>query len=159
MNNALMFSSKSNEWATPQETFDRLNAEFLFDLDLAATAENAKVPSFYTKEMDSLQISWSGDTMRKDGPACGWLNPPYSRGLQAQFIAKAAEERRKGFLTVMLLPARTDTKAFHEHIWFDRDGYSGPREGVEIRFLRGRLKFGGSKNSAPFPSMVVVFRP
>jgi len=89
--------------------------------------------------------------------ACGWLNPPYSRGLCAKFIAKAAEERRQGFLTVMLLPARTDTKAFHAHIYDASTGQ--PRPGVEIRFLPGRLKFGGSTNSAPFPSMIVVFRP
>ena len=157
MKNALMFSSKSDEWATPQDLFDELNAIFLFDVDLASTAENAKVPSFYTKEMDSLSISWSGDTARKDGPACGWLNPPYSRGLCAKFIVKAAEERRQGFLTVMLLPARTDTKAFHMHIYNAMTGQ--PRPGVEIRFLPGRLKFGGSANSAPFPSMIVVFRP
>ena len=157
MKNDLMFSSKSDEWATPQDLFGALNATFLFDVDLAATAENAKVPIFYTKEMDSLSISWSGDTTRKDGPACGWLNPPYSRGLCAKFIAKAAEERCQGFLTVMLLPARTDTKAFHAHIY---DAMTGqPRPGVEIRFLPGRLKFGGSTNSAPFPSMIVVFRP
>lgn len=157
MNNALMFSSKSDEWSTPQDLFDELNATFLFDVDLAATAENAKVPIFYTKEMDSLSISWSGDTTRKDGPACGWLNSPYSRGLCGKFIAKAAEERRKGFLTVMLLPARTDTKVFHAHI-YDASKWQA-REGVEIRFLPGRLKFGGCKDAAPFPSMLVVFRP
>jgi site-specific DNA-methyltransferase (adenine-specific) len=95
--------------------------------------------------------------MRKDGPPCGWLNPPYSRGLCGQFIAKAAEERSKGFLTVMLLPARTDTKAFHAHI-YDSSKWQA-RECVEIRLLPGRLKFGGCKDSAPFPSMVVVFRP
>ena len=157
MKNDVMFSSKSDEWATPQDVFNQLNAEFRFDVDLAATAENAKVPSFYTEEMDSLSISWSCDTMRRDGPECGWLNPPYSRGLCAKFIAKAAEERRQGFMTVMLLPARTDTKAFHMHI-YDASTWQ-PRPGVEIRFLPGRLKFGGSVNSAPFPSMIVVFRP
>ena len=157
MNHALMFSSNSDEWSTPQDTFDRLNSEFLFDVDLAATAENAKVPIFYTKEMDSLSISWSADTMRKDGPACGWLNPPYSRGLCARLIAKAATEREYGFLTVMLLPARTDTKAFHAHIYNSKKWQA--REGVEIRLLPGRLRFGGAKAGAPFPSMVVVFRP
>ena len=107
MNNALMFSSKSDEWSTPQDTFDRLNSEFLFDVDLAATAENAKVPSFYTKEMDSLSISWSGDTMRKDGPACGWLNPPYSSPQQwiEKFLAHG-----DGVALVQVSKAR----------WFDR---------------------------------------
>lgn len=153
MNNKLMFSSKSDEWATPQDTFDKLHAEFDFQLDLAASSDNAKCKRFFTKETDALSRDWFGFADR------GWCNPPYSRGLCAKFIAKAAAERLKGFLTVMLLPARTDTKAFHEHIWFDRDGDSGPREGVEIRFLPGRLKFGGAKHGAPFPSMVVVFWP
>jgi len=156
MKNALMFSSKSDEWSTPQDIFDQLNAEFRFNIDLAATAENAKVPNFYTKEMDALSISWSGDTILDNLP-CGWLNPPYSRGLCARFIAKAAKERRQGFMTVMLLPARTDTKAFHAHI-YDASTWQS-REGIDIRFLPGRLKFGGSKDSAPFPSMVVVFEP
>lgn len=154
MNNALMFSSKSDEWSTPQDFFDRLDSEFNFQIDLAATAENTKCPAFYTKEQNALTSDW----YRSDQFATrGWLNPPYSRGLCAKFIAKAADERRKGFLTVMLLPARTDTKAFHDFI-YDNTTWSA-REGVEIRLLRGRLKFGGCKASAPFPSMVVVFRP
>ena len=152
MNNALMFSSKSDEWSTPQGTFDALNVEFSFDIDLAATAENSKCGHwFYDAEDDSLTKAWSRGHKR------GWLNPPYSRQLCGKFIAKAADERAKGFLTVMLLPARTDTKAFHAHIW-DAEKHQ-PREGVEVRFLKGRLKFGGCKDAAPFPSMVVVFRP
>jgi site-specific DNA-methyltransferase (adenine-specific) len=151
MNNALMFSSKSDEWSTPQATFDALHAEFDFQIDLAASAENAKCSGFYSKDMDSLAQAWHVVAAR------GWLNPPYSRGLCGKFIAKAAEERRKGFLTVMLLPARTDTKAFHAHI-YDAALWQ-PRIGVEIRFLPGRLKFGGCKDAVPFPSMVVVFRP
>jgi len=151
MNNALMFSSKSDEWATPQDTFDALHAEFDFQIDLAASFENAKLPFWFTKEWNALELEWFPAFTR------GWLNPPYSRGLCAKFIAKAADERRKRFLTVMLLPARTDTKAFHEHIY--NAATWQPREGVEIRLLKGRLKFGGCKDSAPFPSMVVVFRP
>lgn len=151
MNNALMFSSKSDEWATPQETFDALDLEFCFEIDLAATPDNTKCGMWFTKEMDALSRDWAAHADR------GWLNPPYSRGLCAKFIAKAAAERRKGFLTVMLLPARTDTKAFHAHI-YDAETWQA-REGVEIRFLPGRLKFGGCKDAAPFPSMVVIFRP
>ena len=151
MNTGLMFSSKSDEWSTPQELFDALHAEFDFRIDLAATAENAKCSAFFTKEHDALSMPWHAAFR------CGWLNPPYSRGLCGKFIAKAAEERTKGFLTVMLLPARTDTKAFHAYIW-DTDKHQ-PREGVEVRFLKGRLKFSGCKDPAPFPSMVVVFRP
>lgn len=146
-----MFSSTSDEWATPQNLFDQLNAEFDFEIDLAATAENTKCSSFYSLQLDSLSQHWGSRFDR------GWLNPPYSRGLCGHFIEKAARQRRMGFLTVMLLPSRTDTKAFHTHI-YDAQMWQ-PREGVEIRFLPGRLKFGGSKNSAPFPSMIVIFRP
>lgn len=159
MNTALMFSSKSDEWSTPQDTFDALHAEFGFEVDLAATAENAKVADYFDMEADALSMSWSRAFPREYPPfrGVGFCNPPYSRGLQGKFIAKAAAERRNGFTTVMLIPARTDTKAFHEHIW-DREHHR-PRQGIEVRFLKGRLKFGGCKDSAPFPSMVVIFRP
>jgi phage N-6-adenine-methyltransferase len=170
MNNDLMFSSKSAEWETPQDLFDILNLEFDFDIDLAASATNAKVQRFYTKEDDALTKDWHAVAKR------GWLNPPYTRGLCAKFIAKAADERAKGFLTVMLLPSRTDTKAFHSHIYDYKDKrafvhltdvaktLSGTRQGharpgVEIRFLPGRLKFVGAPDAAPFPSMLVIFRP
>lgn len=152
MNNRLMFSSASDEWSTPQDLFDRLNAEFNFDIDLAATDANAKCEAWITKEQDALG---DGRDWTDFGMTVGWCNPPYSRA--AQFITKAAAERLQGFLTVMLLPARTDTKAFHQHI-YDATTWQA-RPGVEIRFLPGRLKFGGSANSAPFASMIVVFRP
>ena len=151
MNNTVMFSSTSDEWATPQNLFDQLNAEFDFEIDLAATAENTKCSSFYSLQLDSLSQHWGSRFDR------GWLNPPYSRGVCRHFIEKAARQRRMGFLTVMLLPSRTDTKAFHTHI-YDAKMWQ-PREGVEIRFLPGRLKFGNAKNGAPFPSMIVIFRP
>jgi phage N-6-adenine-methyltransferase len=151
MNNALMFSSKSDEWNTPFDFFVKLDEEFHFDLDLAAAHDNALCRGYFTKEEDSLTKDWN-----RCG-SIGWLNPPYSRGLCAKFIAKAAAERMKGFATVMLLPARTDTKAFHAHI-YDAATWSA-RPGVEIRLLPGRLKFGGAKDAAPFPSMIVVFRP
>lgn len=151
MNHDVMFSSKSDEWGTPQDTFDKLHAEFDFQIDLAATAENSKCDSFHSIRTDSLSQDWGAVFDR------GWLNPPYSRGVCARFIAKAAAERLQGFLTVMLLPARTDTKAFHTHV-YDSETWQ-TREGVEIRLLPGRLKFGGSTNAAPFPSMIIVFRP
>ena len=151
MNNAVIFSSASDEWATPQNLFDQLNAEFDFEIDLAATAENTKCASFYSLQLDSLSQHW-GSRFRR-----GWLNPPYSRGLCGHFIEKAARQRRMGFLTVMLLPARTDTKAFHAHI-YDIDTWQ-PRNGIEIRLLAGRLRFSNSKTPAPFPSMIVIFRP
>lgn len=150
----VLFSSKSDEWETPQDTFDKLHSEFDFQIDLAASSFNAKLPQYYHSGVDALALEWADEFGSRRR---GWLNPPYSRGLCGKFIAKAAEERRRGFLTVMLLPARTDTKAFHAHI-YDAEKWQA-REGVEIRFLPGRLKFGGCKAAAPFPSMIVVFRP
>lgn len=148
MNRAVLFSSAKDEWATPQAFFDMLDAEFSFTIDVAATAENSKCVVFTS---DGLNGAWSGGW-----GSIAWCNPPYSRGLQKKFIAKAAAERLNGVTTVMLLPARTDTKAFHDHI-YDVSRWQA-REGVEIRFIKGRLKFGGAANSAPFPSMVVIFR-
>ena len=156
MNNALMFSSATDEWSTPQDFYNALHGEFQFTLDVAASHENAKCYEYFTASDDALSRNWHLWGLERGEPRC-WMNPPYSRGLQGKFIAKAAEERRKGVLTVALLPARTDTKAFHAHI-YDASKWA-PREGIEIRLLPGRLKFGGAANSAPFPSMIVVFRP
>ena len=147
----VMFSSLSDEWETPQHIFDDLHKEFDFTYDLAATRDNAKCKNYFTTADDALVQDWAAVGRR------GWLNPPYSRRLCKQFIEKAAEERLRGFLTVALLPARTDTKMFHQYI-YDKDIWQ-PREGIDIRLLAGRLKFSGSENSAPFPSMVVVFKP
>lgn len=146
---AVHFSSARDDWETPPEIFDPLNAEFGFTLDVAANSENAKHwfhlgPGGWCS--DALATGWDG--------VC-WCNPPYSRGLQGNFIAKAATERLRGVTTVMLIPARTDTKAFHAYIW-DADKHQ-PRKGVEVRFLKGRIKFVGAKHGAPFPSMVVIF--
>ena len=162
MNNALMFSSATDEWETPQAFFDALDAEFHFTLDVAASAVNRKCYLYYGPDhlepqyRDGLANDW---WMGRPGEVA-WCNPPYSRGLQGKFIAKAAHEARKGagglLTVVMLLPARTDTKAFHVHIYDARTWQ--PRTGIEIRLILGRLKFGGGANSAPFPSMVVIFR-
>ena len=159
MNRAVLFSSAEDEWETPQAFFDELNTEFKFGVDLAASDNNTKVAgNYYTAEDSALNANWYAAFPSHLGyRSVGWCNPPYSRGLQKKFIAKAALERRRGFTTVMLLPARTDTKAFHEHIYDALEWQA--REGVEIRFIKGRLKFGGAVNGAPFPSMVVVFRP
>lgn len=134
MNTEVMFSSASDEWAIPMEFFRVLDAEFHFTLDVCATAENAKCRNFFTVDDDALAQSWNG--------VC-WCNPPYGRQIGV-WVKKAAESDAT---VVMLLPARTDTKWFHEYIYGK----------AEIRFVRGRLKFGGSKNSAPFPSMIVIF--
>ena len=135
-----MFSSKSDLWATPQEFFDELNAEFNFTLDPCATPENAKCKKYYTKVEDGLKQDWSGEIV--------FCNPPYGREI-GKWVKKCYEEAQKpDTIVVMLIPARTDTSYFHDYIY---------KKAKEIRFIRGRLKFGNSKNSAPFPSMVVVF--
>lgn len=139
MNTQVMFSSATDMWATPQDFFDNLNNEFRFEIDVCATAENAKCKTFYTKEQNGLEMPWNG--------VC-WCNPPYGREI-GKWVERAYTSSVGGATVVMLLPARTDTKWFHEYIYGK----------AEIRFIKGRLKFGNSKNSAPFPSMVAVFRP
>lgn len=141
MNNDLMFSSKTCEWATPQDFFDRLNAEFKFTLDPCASAENHKCDKYYTKAEDGLIQDWSGETV--------FCNPPYGREI-GRWVCKCFREVFDGKCpcAVMLLPARTDTRWFHDYIY----------NKAEIRFIPGRLKFNSQKNSAPFPSMVVVFQ-
>lgn len=136
MNTELMFSSKSDNWETPIEIFNELNKEFQFTLDVCADENNKKCDRYFTKEIDGLKQSWEGQRV--------WCNPPYGREV-GKWVKKCSEE---GNVCVMLIPARTDTKWFHEYIYGK----------AEIRFLKGRLKFGGCKNAAPFPSMVVVFR-
>ena len=158
MNTAVMFSRQSDEWSTPQELFDALDEEFRFLCDAAASDENHKALFWFTASDDALSFSWSDRfkvILGIEWPPTFWLNCPYSKC--RQFVAKAAEEAAKGCTVVMLLPARTDTGYFHQFIW-DAEQHR-PRPGVEVRFLKGRLKFGNSQNSAPFPSMVVVFRP
>lgn len=140
MNTDVMFSSKTDLWETPQDLFDKLNAEFHFDLDVCALPENAKCTMYYTPDMDGLKQPWKGTV---------WCNPPYGRQI-GQWVRRAFFAAVGGSTVVMLLPARTDTRWFHDYIY--------GRETVEIRFLKGRLKFGNAKNSAPFPSMVVIFR-
>lgn len=140
MNKDLMFSSKTDIWETPKDLFDTLNKEFNFTLDVCALPENAKCEKYYTPENNGLSQNWDGII---------WCNPPYGRQI-GSWVRRALFASVAGNTVVMLLPARTDTRWFHEYIY--------GRKNVEIRFIRGRLKFGGSKNSAPFPSMVVIFR-
>lgn len=135
-----MFSSNSNEWATPQEFFDELNKEFNFNLDPCADESNHKCDKYFTEKQDGLLQDWGGNIV--------FCNPPYGKVI-GDWVKKAFEEAQKPNTTVvMLIPARTDTKYFHEYIYKKH----------EIRFIKGRLKFGDSKNSAPFPSMVVVMK-
>jgi len=135
---AVHFSSETDEWPTPQDFFDRLNEEFGFELDVCATPENAKCPRYYTKRENGLLQKWTG--------VC-WMNPPYGREI-GQWVKKAYESALDGATVVCLLPARTDTSWWHDYCMKG-----------EIRFVRGRLKFGDASENAPFPSAVVVFRP
>ena len=134
-----MFSSKTDLWETPQDFFDSVDDEFHFNIDVCALPQNAKCKQYYTPKLDSLKQTWKG--------TC-WCNPPYGREI-GKWVEKAVLSAREGATVVMLLPARTDTAWFHDLIYGK----------AEIRFIRGRLKFGGSKNSAPFPRMLCVFRP
>ncbi len=139
MNNELMFSSKTDLWSTPWNFFDKLNDEFHFTLDPCSTHENAKCYKHFTIEEDGLLQDWGNEVV--------FCNPPYGRQIK-DWIKKAYEESQKDNTTVvMLIPARTDTIYFHEYIYHK----------AEIRFIKGRLKFGDAKNAAPFPSMVVIF--
>lgn len=145
MNTEVMFSSKTDQWATPQEFFNVLNSEFDFTLDPCANELNHKCNFYFTKEQDGLKADWGGERI--------FCNPPYGREI-SNWVKKAYETHKSAWnykrdtIIVMLIPARTDTKWFHEYIYGK----------AEIRFIKGRLKFGDSKNSAPFPSMVVIFR-
>ena len=151
MNEAL-FSSSRDDWETPPEFFAALNEEFHFTLDVCALPETAKCADYFTPEDDGLSRPW----IAPRGGAV-FCNPPYSRRTknspgQEAWIKKAAEEgKRPGAVGVMLIPARTDTLAFHEYIYHK----------AEIRFIKGRLRFrvnGQTGDAAPFPSMVVIFR-
>lgn len=133
-----LMSSASDDWSTPQDIYDRLNLEFAFDLDVCATAANAKCARYFTPDQDGLAQTWEG--------AC-WMNPPYGRDI-GRWVHKAHESAGGGAVVVCLVPARTDTD------WF----WTSCRHG-EIRLIRGRLRFGGAETGAPFPSCVVVFGP
>jgi len=133
--NAGMFTSSTDMWETPQDFFDELDKEFGFTLDVCAVEENAKCENFISS--DSLEKEWGG--------TC-WMNPPYGRKI-GDWMKKAYESSKNGATVVCLVPARTDTAWWHDY------AMKG-----EIRFIRGRLKFGGSKWNAPFPSAVVIFR-
>lgn len=184
---ATLFSSATDEWATPAALWHTLDDEFHFVLDAAANALNAKCPVWLGPGSpvaeDALTADWRAITAPIGAPVV-WLNPPYSAC--RAFMDKAARERLNGVTTVCLVPARTDTRWFHAHVW-DASTHK-PRTGVEVRLLPGRVRFETSgaatpvpppttadevlssmlavpvhtpragKHSAPFPSMIVIFR-
>ena len=131
-----LMSSNSDRWETPQKLFDELNQKYNFELDVCALPENAKCENYFTPEVDGLKQDWTG--------VC-WMNPPYGREI-GKWMKKALESSRNGAIVVCLVPARTDTAWWHDYAMKGK-----------IEFIRGRLKFGNSKNSAPFPSAIVVF--
>ncbi|MCQ2316361.1 MAG: phage N-6-adenine-methyltransferase [Bacteroidales bacterium] len=131
--------AKRSDWETPCELFQALDAEFHFDIDVCASEQNHKCEAYYTEEQDGLTQEWRGNC---------WCNPPYGRQL-FQWVRHASLMASTGkATTVMLLPVRTDTKWFHDYI-------NGK---TEVRFVRGRVKFAGAKDRAPFPTMIVIFR-
>ena len=132
-----MLTSKSAEWTTPDDFYDKLNEEFHFTLDPCCTHENAKCKKHFTKEDQGLNQPWSGEVV--------FMNPPYGRQIAA-WMENAYHEFLAGTTVVCLVPARTDTAWWHNY------AMKG-----EIRFIRGRIKFGGYKWNAPFPSAVIIF--
>ena len=135
-----MLSSKDMSWETPQDFFDKLDEEFHFTLDPCATPETAKCKKFYTKKDDGLIQDWEGEIV--------FCNPPYGSEIK-HWVKKCYDESKKpNTIVVMLIPARTDTIYFHQYIYHK----------AKIRFIKGRLKFSNSRNSAPFPSMIVIFK-
>ena len=148
-----MFSSASDDWPTPKDFYDQLDAEFGFVLDACASTTNHKAPHYYALDhadptrRDGLAGDWAADARVHGGSA--FCNPPYGAQIGA-WMARAAQTARDGATVVCLVPARTDTRWFHDHVL---------AEGAEVRFVRGRLKFGNAKTGAPFASLVIIYRP
>lgn len=145
MINPQMFTSRSDEWETPQELYDKLNAKFNFDIDLAASDKNHKCDKYFTKEVNALTQNW------KEHGSVGFCNPPYGKDVPL-FLKKAVEEQAQGFTSVWVVKASTDTKWFH---WIK------DLPNVDHEFIKGRLKYGGCETKsgkscpAPFPSMII----
>ena len=134
------FSSATDDWPTPQLFFEALDKEFGFTLDPCSSHENAKCEKHYTRSDNGLLKSWAGETV--------FMNPPYGSEIK-EWMAKAyGSAMEEGATVVCLVPARTDTAWWHAYAMKH-----------EIRFIRGRLKFGDGPDSAPFPSAVIVMRP
>lgn len=135
---AVHFSSRTDEWATPASLFDELDQEFGFTLDVCALPHNAKCERYFSPADDGLTQAWEG--------TC-WMNLPYGRSI-GRWVRKAFESSREGATVVCLIPARTDTAWWHEYV----------TKADEVRFVRGRLRFGEAASAAPFPSAIVIFR-
>jgi len=136
-----LYSCRTDDWPTPQAFFDQLNREFKFTLDPCASAENAKCRWFFTREDDGLKQNWRSHRV--------FCNPPYGKAMR-DWARKCYEASQGGALVALLAHARTDTRWFHDWVYGKAD---------EIRFVRGRLKFGDGSQSAPFPSLIAIFFP
>jgi phage N-6-adenine-methyltransferase len=134
------FSSERPDWRTPRWLFDKLAAHYQFSIDLAASADNALLPRFYTEQDSAFLHSWQGET--------AFLNPPYGRELAGWCERAEYAARRQGAVIVALLPVRTGVKWWHEYI----------AHKATVMFLKGRLKFDGVAFNAPFDSAIVVWR-
>ena len=143
--NSVLLSSQYMNWCTPRDFFEKLNVEFHFTLDAAATDATALCPDYFSPETDGLAHSWATS-------GAVWCNPPYGREI-GKWVKKAHTEALRGGVIVLLIPARTDTSYFHDYIYHQ----------AEIRFIRGRLRFtdetGAPRGPAPFPSMLVIYNP
>lgn len=147
--NKALFTSNSSEWETPQELYDELDREFHFDLDPCATDENKKCDFYFTKKDDGLTLPWNWTNLHGETEHKVFMNPPYGRKI-SEWVKKAYDESRRGCVVVCLLPARTDTRWFHDYCLRG-----------EIRWIKGRLYHTdqhGKTGRAPFPSMIVIFR-
>lgn len=149
MKRALLTRGASTEWETPDCLFAELHRRFAFTVDVCATRRNAKLPRFWSPAVDGLSQDWAHERC--------WMNPPYGENIAA-WAAKARSESFRGACTVGLLPARTDTAWWHEHVWDGRR--ERPKRGVRVQFLEGRIKFrlpGRGSTCAPFPSVLIVW--
>lgn len=147
------FSTGKDDHQTPPEIFGPLHRHYEFTIDAAANAANALLPRWWGpggELEDALEAPWPVS----ERP---WCNPPYSRkGQQVKFVERAVEHAQAGGTSVLLLPARTDTKLFHKFVW--NKTAQRPRPWVRaLHFVEGRITFVGADNGAPFPSIVVVF--
>ncbi len=166
MINPALYSSKSTDWETPQDFYDKLDKEFHFDLDPCCTIENKKCKGgFPIEEWDGLKMDWFGNV---------FMNPPYGepehpckknckkkrcvkRGYHTDVYipgvidwvrkAKRQVEKEKAKLVVGLLPVRTCTRWFHKYVL----------PYTKIKFIEGRIHFEGGEYPAPFPSMLAIW--
>lgn len=154
MKNSALFTSDNSEWETPADLYAALDAEFGFGLDVCAWDWNAKAPAWLTIFEDALSLDWVWVMREVLGvEPVAWMNPPYGRQI-VKWIKKAVEEAKNGATVVCLVPARTDTE-WWSYVW-DHKKHKPRPWCKQIRFLKGRLKFGGGLGPAPFPSAIIV---